>query len=303
MERFCFIEPTNFYNLIQQKTVYPSLSDNNFLLILDARDSDDYAESHIITAKLAPRMQDGQWKVPYYAELECKQHIVVYDGNTCLSLSEEAQGESPAISLARFLVAHGSKNSVLIVNGGYENFSALYPFLRTKKILYMPKELDVVVTYPTEIIPARVYMGNLEQALDKRIQKDLKIGAHVAVTKHDTTYFNAEDSSKLLRVAIEDDISEDLLSHLGPVCSFIDRVNDNEARPVLIYSDLGISRNAAVAIAFLIHKLNCPLKDAWDHVLECDRRSRPNRGFVKQLSQWEQSQLGETKTTIDDPAF
>ena len=51
----------------------------------------------------------------------------------------------------------------------------------------MFEELDVIVTYPTEIIPGQLYMGSVEQALNKRIQKDLKVRAHVAVTNENET--------------------------------------------------------------------------------------------------------------------
>ncbi|XP_075239519.1 serine/threonine/tyrosine-interacting-like protein 1 isoform X5 [Convolutriloba macropyga] len=303
MNRIKFVEPSKLYNIIQQRLVYPSVSDNNYLLILDARAPSEYAESHIITAKLAPRQDDGQWKVPYEAELECKEFIVVYDGKTSSQEQSQDEAYSDAIQLAKFLVAQGSKNAVLIADGGYEKFSALYPFLRTKKILYMPKELDVIVTYPTEIVPGKLYTGSLAQALDKRIQKDLKVRAHVAVTTENQTYFPEEDESKVLRVGIEDEIESDLLSSLEKACHFIDDRIANSGGVVLIYSNLGISRSSAVALAYLIHSQKKSLKDAWAHVMECQRSTRPNRGFVKQLSQWEEKVLGEMMTNIDDPAF
>jgi len=301
MNRIEFVEPSKLYNIIQQRLVYPSVSDNNYLLILDARAPSEYAEAHIITAKLAPRQDDGQWKVPYEAELECKEFIVVYDSRT--SSKDDTSDNSNATQLAKFLVAHGSKNSVLIADGGYEKFSALYPFLRTKKILYMPKELDIIVTYPTEIVPGKLYMGSLAQALDKRIQKDLKVRAHVAVTNENQTYFPEEDATKLWRIPIEDDVASDLLSNLTKTCEFIDDRVANSGGVVLIYSNLGISRSSAVALAYLIHSQKKPLKEAWAHLMECQRSTRPNRGFVKQLSQWEEQVLGEMKTDIEDPAY
>lgn len=47
--------------------------------------------------------------------------------------------DSAALSLARLLVESGSKNAVQVLSGGYERFSALYPFLRTQKILWTPQ--------------------------------------------------------------------------------------------------------------------------------------------------------------------
>ncbi len=43
---------------------------------------------------------------------------------------------APAVHLANVLACSGSKNTVMILKGGYERFSAEYPFLRTQKIMY-----------------------------------------------------------------------------------------------------------------------------------------------------------------------
>lgn len=45
---------------------------------------------------------------------------------------------APAVHLANMLACSGSKNPVKILKGGYERFSAEYPFLRTHKIMYTP---------------------------------------------------------------------------------------------------------------------------------------------------------------------
>lgn len=49
--------------------------------------------------------------------------------------------KGPAILCASTMANNGSKNPVKILRGGYEDFSAMYPFLRTQKIIYMPKVL------------------------------------------------------------------------------------------------------------------------------------------------------------------
>ena len=72
--------------------------------------------------------------MPYEAELDSRNTIIVYDGNTT-SLRDDGD----AIHLAKILVENGSKYTVKILKGGYELFSRMYPFLRTHKIMYMPK--------------------------------------------------------------------------------------------------------------------------------------------------------------------
>ena len=45
-----------------------------------------------------------------------------------------------------------------------------------------PQELDAFQPYPAEIMPGKIYLGNFRQACDPKIQKDLKIKAHVNIS-------------------------------------------------------------------------------------------------------------------------
>ncbi|MGH0155104.1 UNVERIFIED_CONTAM: hypothetical protein FKN15_028931 [Acipenser sinensis] len=47
----------------------------------------------------------------------------------------------------------------------------------------MPQELEDLHPYPVEILPDQLYLGTCRQACDRQIQKDLKIKAHVNVSK------------------------------------------------------------------------------------------------------------------------
>ena len=59
--------------------------------------------------------------------------------------------------------------------GGFQLFSAKYHFMRTQKMIYMPRELEVFMTYPVEIIPGLLYLGNEIQGNDLAVQKALKV--------------------------------------------------------------------------------------------------------------------------------
>ena len=59
--------------------------------------------------------------------------------------------------------------------GGFQLFSAKYHFLRTQKMIYMPRELEVFKVYPIEIIPGLLYLGNEAQGNDLSVQKALKV--------------------------------------------------------------------------------------------------------------------------------
>lgn len=296
MEGMKILEPNELYNMLNQKTVYPALSDPNYMLLLDARKKHEYNESHIVTAKKAPKNEKDEFVVPYDAELECKQYVVVYDGRT-QSLKED----SPAIACAKQMWTMGSRNPVLILKGGYEAFSALYPFLRTQKMLYMLGELDSIQCYPIEMIPGLLYLGDWTQANAAYIQKDLKVKGHINCCVEEETFFKA-DSPSLLHIPIRDSEESDLGSKFQTICDFIDN-HKSKQEVALVFSTRGISRSACVAVAYLMHYHKISLKEAWSMALACCSNLRPNRAFVQQLSTWEQELFGEKKTDIQDPNF
>lgn len=45
------------------------------------------------------------------------------------------------------------------------------------------------------------------------------------------------------------------------------------------------------------------VKKAYSYVKDCLSTLRPNRGFIEQLSRWEESIFEAKLTDIDDPAF
>uniref|UniRef100_A0A8C8AD05 Tyrosine-protein phosphatase domain-containing protein n=1 Tax=Otus sunia TaxID=257818 RepID=A0A8C8AD05_9STRI len=152
----------------------------------DARTQREYNESHIITARRIEQSPTGEYLVPDSEELGCVRYCVVYDCRTssldCCDYEEEEKGKGTAVQYARSLQQF-TRHPVLVLKGGYKRFSACYPFLRTQKILWMPQELDNFQPYPVEILPAKLYMGNFDQACDQQIQKDLKIKAQVNISE------------------------------------------------------------------------------------------------------------------------
>lgn len=291
------IEPTELYNILNQSTVYSNLSDPNYLLLLDARPKEDYNESHVITAKKAPMLPSGEFELPYEAELGCKLHVVVYDSNTRY-LSD---GSGDAIKYGNLLWRNGSRNSVKILRGGYEDFSAFYPFLRTQTIIQMPRELDALDPYPMEILPGLLYLGNKKQAHEKQTQKHLKFKAHVNCTMQNGEIFT-DEGDQLCHIPIEDTNDADIFSKLQTVCEFIDSHKD-QMHTVLVYSDQGISRSATVVVAYVMHHYKWSLQEAYEHTYKCCLNMRPLRAFIHQLSQWEEYLHQEKLTDVSDPNF
>jgi len=195
----------------------------------------------------------------------------------------------------------GSRNTVKILRGGYEEFSALYPFLRTQKILFMPREMDEIKPYPVEIIQGVLYLGNWRQGNAGYIQKDLKIKAHINICVEAETFIK-EPAPELLHIQVEDTNDADLLSYFEKGCTFIE-AHRKEKQAVLIFDYQGISRACAMAIAYLMKSESIPLREAYAKVKECLSTLRPNRAFVTQLSTWEEQLFGAKTTDIEDPNY
>ncbi|XP_030041651.1 serine/threonine/tyrosine-interacting-like protein 1 isoform X2 [Microcaecilia unicolor] len=288
-------EPTELYNILNQFNKCSRLAELNYLCLLDARTKSEYNESHIITAKRVLQNENGEYLCPTSVELESLKYCVVYDGN-----SDTLGKGTPAIDCARILEQR-SRHPIRILKGGYEKFSACYYFFRTKKILWMPKEIEDFQPYPAEIIPGLLYMGNFRQACDPQIQKDLKIQAHVSVSEEPATFFSTE-SGRLYYIPLPDCTEFDLLFYLPAICNFIGSYLVS-GLAVLVCSRFGISRSSSVVMAYFMYQYRWTLQAAWMHVQKCRNNMRPNRGFVKQLSDWEMQIHRVAITDISDPNY
>nr|XP_058893223.1 serine/threonine/tyrosine-interacting-like protein 1 isoform X2 [Kogia breviceps] len=205
-----------------------------------------------------------------------------------------------AVECGRTLT-HLSRHPIRILRGGYESFSAKYHFIRTRKVIWMPQELDAFQPYPVEIMPGRIYLGNFRQACDPKIQKDLKIKAHVNVSMETGPFF-VGDADKLLHIQIEDSLEANITPFLRHLCHFIE-VHLELGSVILVFSTMGISRSCAAILAYLMHRNEQTLKRSWAYVKKCKTNMRPNRALVAQLSEWEKVVLGDIVTDILDPLY
>ncbi|XP_030294461.1 serine/threonine/tyrosine-interacting-like protein 1 isoform X2 [Sparus aurata] len=296
MAEIMMCEPFELYNLLNQCSCVSRLAEINYLCLIDARETQDYRMSHIITAKNVKMDSEGMFLLPEAVEVDSMRHMVVYDSNTsCL------QEQGRAVECAQAL-AKASLHPVHIVRGGFQRFSALYHFLRTEKIIYTIMELESLKIYPVEVLAGLLYMGDQKQGMDSSILKDLKISAFISMLQSDTQESQSiKGNQTVLNIPVADSVASDLYSSFERICSFID-THINMGSKVLIVSRQGRSRCSAVTIAFLMHHLKYTL-EAWTHLLKCKSSMRPNRGFMQQLSEWELHKTGTKVNDIFEPHF
>ncbi|XP_071362537.1 serine/threonine/tyrosine-interacting-like protein 1 isoform X1 [Trachinotus anak] len=309
-------EPLRLYNLLNQRRCVSRLAEINYLGLIDARETQDYNTSHIITAKnvtmvwtsLHPQFcnscpsgtmkdSEGKFLLPVAVEVDSMQHVVVYDSSTSC-LEEQGRAVECAHALAKV-----SLYPVHIVKGGFQRFSALYPFLRTEKMMYTITELEDLKIYPVEIIEGLLYMGDQKQGMDSGILRDLKISAVISISQSDTLESRSiKGNQTILNIPVADSVESDLYSSFERLCNFIGS-HINMGSRVLIVSRQGSSRCSALTIAFLMHHLKYTLEEAWRYMLKCKPTMRPNTGFLQQLSEWELHTLGTKVTDITEPLF
>ncbi|XP_072515752.1 serine/threonine/tyrosine-interacting-like protein 1 isoform X2 [Salminus brasiliensis] len=245
-------EPSELYNVLNQYQRHSRLTEPNFLCLIDARAEGPYYCSHIITARNAKWDSKGKCVIPTDVEVESMRYIIVYDSNTS-SLHDPGQAVDCADSLA-----NASRHPVQILIGGYERFSAIYPFLRTQKIIYTIRELESLEPYPVEILPGQLYMGDFRQASNRQILKDLKLTALINVSEESSVMF---ENGKLtvLHIRVADSVDADLSNSFEQVCNFL-ASHLNAKSVAYIFSTHGVSRCSVLAMAFLMHHLKYTLK-------------------------------------------
>lgn len=103
--------------------------------------------------------------------MEFLQNHAVHDGD---SKELSIDTSRPAVRVATALSRAGAQVQVEVLYGGFEEFSACYPFMRTTKTVYTQRELDDFETYPVDIIGGCMYLGMVDQACDYEVRKNLK---------------------------------------------------------------------------------------------------------------------------------
>ncbi|KAM8899564.1 serine/threonine/tyrosine-interacting-like protein 1 isoform 2-T2 [Spinachia spinachia] len=295
MAQISMCAPFQLFNLLNQCSSVSRLAEINYLCLIDARETDDYRMSHILTAKNAKMDSNSTFLLPEDVEVDSMQHVVVYDSNTSFS-----QGQGRVVKCAQEL-ARASLSPVLMLRGGFQRFSALYPFLCTEKILYTVTELENLKTYPVEILAALLYMGDEKQGMDPSVLKDLKVSVVISLSESNNLE-PTQGNTTITHFPVADSVGSDIYSTLESICSVIGSHMDTGSC-VLMVSKNGRSRCSTAAMAFLIYHLKYTLQEAWKYVLKCKPNVRPNTGFLQQLSDWELHVVGTKVTDISGPDF
>lgn len=155
----------------------------------------------------------------------------------------------------------------------------------------LEKSLPFVVDDKPDLHVANVIPGLYLSSQDPAVCSDilkkydikhiLSIGVNISEKFHDIQYHNCD----LL------DLPESNV--IPPIKKCIDIIHTNRKENVLVHCNAGVSRSAAIVIAYLIIIMRLSYDDAYNKVKAVRSCIRPNDGFVKQLRSIENTTFDE----------
>lgn len=139
---------------------------------------------------------------------------------------------------------------------------------------------------PLSSILPRLYLGAESDVTQERLSAlDVSYVLSVSVSSPRPAFVS---QSRFLRVPIEDSLSAELLPWIKPALSFIDSALSSGSS-VLVHCAAGISRSAALTVAYVMHRLDLDLDQAYRFVKERRPSISPNLNFLGQLQHFQSS--------------
>ncbi|XP_063081863.1 protein phosphatase Slingshot homolog 1 isoform X4 [Cavia porcellus] len=117
-------------------------------------------------------------------------------------------------------------------------------------------------------------------------------------------------------IRVYDEETTDLLAHWNEAYHFINKAKRNHSK-CLVHCKMGVSRSASTVIAYAMKEFGWPLEKAYNYVKQKRSITRPNAGFMRQLSEyegildaskqrhnklWRQQTKSSLQPPMDDPA-
>jgi len=141
-----------------------------------------------------------------------------------------------------------------------------------------------------EIVPG-VFLGPYASAMKTKLDYLLSHNvSHVVCIRQsvEATFIRANftDKIKYLVLDVADSVNENIIRHFPMVKEFVDECH-RECGKALIHGNAGISRSAALVIAYVMEKYGLAYKEAFRHVQSKRFCINPNDGFAQQLQEYE----------------
>eukprot|EP01080_Neovahlkampfia_damariscottae_P009340 gene9340-1427_t len=301
---------------INQNELDQILSKEPFsVLILDCRSLLEFKKNKIITAINTTCLNDislteitekklnlENFFLNYYDKLFFRQReflkVIIYDSSCFVSEN--------LMKIYQILKIENKSKEVFILENGFEQFSELYPLFcsLTKDIeknlkIYLNLEERAKISHsllfrsigrkpkysekPSEILNF-LYLGNAQNSISNEQLKELNIKLILNTAKECKNYFKSEFIYK--KFSFIDEEFEDIFKFFDEAFEFIEMGRRNN-QGILVHCFMGMSRSAAICIAYLMKYQRISLNESYNFV----KKKRPiieiNIGFMEQLKNYE----------------
>lgn len=218
--------------------------------------------------------------------------VVLYDdyGQNVKNLSDLTGEESTAAFVAKCLRNETDLKTIYYLEGGYQNFSRLYPDLVAQTSCSAASSPSPsqsprpqCLGGPVEIL-SHLYLGSARDAARKEQLQQLGVTALLNVTQLCPNLFQEAFLYKC--IPVRDTGGEDIAAHFQEAIHFIDQVKAQNGK-VLVHCQAGISRSATICIAYLMATKRLRMEEAYKYVKSRRKIVSPNFSFMGQLLTFE----------------
>lgn len=277
-----YISATDLYNVLNNVSrTSCHLHDPLYTLLLDTRPMADYTYKHIQSAFHSSALKASVIN----SKLKSFTHIVIY-GSGDVDLDIE-QSEKTINILSQEGV------SFEVLQGGYAEFSARFPFMCNEMAVWAETErVRKLSIYPSLILEDWLFQGSGNQATDVSMIASCGITHILNIS---TEHHGAIDKIKYLHIRLMDDGKSDFSNHFVEVVKFIEMAKSSGGK-ILVHCNLGVSRSSTATLAYMMYSYHCPLLDAFKLLRMRRPISSPNKSFLYQLADFEYYLFGEHLT-------
>ncbi|KAF9444655.1 phosphatases II [Macrolepiota fuliginosa MF-IS2] len=164
-------------------------------------------------------------------------------------------------------------------------FDNLPPEVMQAMCTPMHEVLSTTVT-PGHAPSGALYIGSLAAVQDKEMLREHRVTHLVQVLDVPWLPASEKDGFSTYRISIDDAITVDIRPHLEAACNYID-TSLRSGRNVLVHCQQGVSRSAAVILAYLIRNRGMTYDSAYAYLKRKRACVKPNPTFIQALQEWE----------------
>ena len=135
-------------------------------------------------------------------------------------------------------------------------------------------------------IQEHLYLSSYKAALNYNVLKKLGITHILVVASELSQCHEYVTDFEIMYIDLDDDPTENIACHFEDCNTFIGDIDDT-AHTTLVHCMAGISRSASIVMAYLMKEYGMTCASAFKLCKEKRSIIRPNRGFRKQLQEYE----------------